>query len=236
MVWFNVDDNLGEHPKVEKAGLEAMGLWVVCGSHCARYPALEGFVRESYVRGKPRGLRLAQRLVAAGLWYPVEKDGLPGFQFHEWHENGQRTAEQVEQDKAANRARQQRYRAARNAVTNTVTNGVSNGDVTAGVSNGAQAIPSHSKELTPPTPPQNGRADQDNPPHRHEANALRALTALQVDRSLPLTVNELLVHAYRLGHGDPWQGYLAVKVATNFQLESARNPVLALRARLEAAT
>ena len=110
MVWFLVDDGLGEHPKVNAAGLEAIGLWTVCGAYCNRYQT-EGFVPDWYVKGKPRGLKLAARLVAANLWHPaVNDEGLPGWQFHQWRENGQRTKEQVEHDREAARIRKQRSR------------------------------------------------------------------------------------------------------------------------------
>lgn len=306
MVWFNVDDTLSNHPKARAAGLEALGLWVVCGSFCGQY-LTDGRVPEWYVKSWPNGLKLAKRLVDAELWSVTEG----GWIYHQWEER-QRTKAQVEADRRAGTARQALFRNSelreairqrdgdfcrycgrsvawhdrRGAQGGTYDHVTPDGptdydnlvvccrgcntrkgrrtpqeanmklrpvleqeldptQVPDLVSNKALAIPSPAQPLStsvssspPPSPNAsraNGRADE-NPPHRHEANALRALTALKQDRSLPLTVNELLVHAYRLGHGDPWQGYLAVKVATNFQLDTARNPVLALRARLEATT
>jgi len=45
MPWFKVDDALHSHPKTRKAGLAAMGLWVVAGSFSASYMT-SGFISE----------------------------------------------------------------------------------------------------------------------------------------------------------------------------------------------
>lgn len=84
--------------------------------------------------------------------------------------------------------------------------------------------------LTAPTPapgcvkPSNG--------HRHEPNARAALTRLTTERHLPLTVDEMLRAAYVIGRGDPWDGYLVVKSATEAALGDARDPRALLLARL----
>src|SRR6516164_6240943 len=78
MPWFKVDDSIHSHPKSHTAGLAAMGLWVVSGSHSAAYLS-DGFISRRAVQklaGKDT-LKLASRLVAAGLWYPDERDGEP---------------------------------------------------------------------------------------------------------------------------------------------------------------
>lgn len=58
------------------------------------------------------------------------------------------------------------------------------------------------QEVLEPAPYASGSA-----PHANEPNARRALAALH----LPLDLEELVVAAYRLGHGDPWAGYLQAK-------------------------
>lgn len=83
MSWFPVDDAFHSHPKARKAGLEALGLWTLAGSHCMAY-LTDGFVADWWVKEKPRGAVLAKRLVAAGLWSPAEHDGEQGWQFHDW--------------------------------------------------------------------------------------------------------------------------------------------------------
>lgn len=162
MVWFNVDDNLHDHPKARKAGLEAVGLWTVCGSFSSQY-LTEGFVPGWKVEAYRNGLKLAQKLVDAGLWVYAEMDGEQGWRFHQWDQRN-RTKAQVEADKAANRERQRKFRegqrnavtnpvnnAPRNAVTNSVTeepdNAVTNSGSN-GVSNAALAVPSRTNKKT----------------------------------------------------------------------------------------
>jgi hypothetical protein len=101
MTWAKVDDQLHAHPKALAAGPEAMGLWVLCLSHCAAY-LTDGHVDEGVVLGilarwrvTPRSLarrktELSQALVDAGLW----RRTATGWQFHDW-ERYQPTRAQV---------------------------------------------------------------------------------------------------------------------------------------------
>jgi hypothetical protein len=136
MTWFKVDDGLYGHPKAMSAGLEAMGLWTLCGSYCGRY-LTDGFVPATYVRSLGERTRLAHRLVAAGLWYEDEKDGQKGWSFHKW-EHYQPTRADVEADRKAARTRQakhresQRDRRVTDDVTNTVTHASPRGPARAG--------------------------------------------------------------------------------------------------------
>lgn len=139
MPWFKVDDTLHSHPKTRRAGLAAMGLWVVAGSYCSQY-VTEGFVPNWFVSGQRNGHKIAASIVAAGLWDKSSKDGEQGYQFHDW-EHFQMTKDEVEADRAHNRERQRRHRAKqregrRNAVTNAVTNAETNGG-----SNGPPTLP-----------------------------------------------------------------------------------------------
>lgn len=99
MPHFRVDDALHSHPKARQAGLEAMGLWNLCGSYCMGY-LTDGFVPEWYVKTWPKGMALAKRLVTARMWYPAEKDGETGWQFHEFTGPGRNDSrEQVEESR-----------------------------------------------------------------------------------------------------------------------------------------
>ncbi|WP_315551275.1 helix-turn-helix domain-containing protein [Microbacterium aurum] len=69
--------------------------------------------------------------------------------------------------------------------------------------------------------------------HQNEPFARNALTTLRTDRRLPLSINELLHHAYRLGGGDPWAGYLEIKIRTEASFTGARNLTAVIRKRLE---
>lgn len=108
--------------------------------------------------------------------------------------------------------------------------------VTGPTGHGDRATTGHGDLADPPSNPSsnpsNGRLKK-YPQHKHEQNAERALATLITDRSLPLPLDELMSHAYRLGNGDPWDGYLEVKVLTELQLDTARDPAAAVRARLK---
>ena len=84
MSWFKVDDGTHSHKKTRRAGVEAMGLWVVCGSWSAAHLE-DGFV-PTYVAETftTRAHQYAKRLVSAGLWVPTTKDGDEGWRFHDW--------------------------------------------------------------------------------------------------------------------------------------------------------
>ena len=111
MVWFKVDDKLHDHPKAWKAGVNALGLWTLAGSWCGDN-LTDGFVPD-YVaaRWDKAYKRLAARLVDAGLWEPVTRDGVTGWQFHDWTAPGmQPTAAKVKAERQAAADRQARAR------------------------------------------------------------------------------------------------------------------------------
>jgi len=147
LTWFKVDDGLHSHKKAVRAGIPAMGLWVMAGSWCADNLS-DGWLPDYIAMRLDREYEQnAKTLVQVGLWVEEVRDGEEGWRFHEWNEPGrQPTKEQVLADRAANADRQKRARGrakekreleasrrdpdARNAVTAPVTNGVSNADVT----------------------------------------------------------------------------------------------------------
>lgn len=105
MTWFKVDDTLAGHPKPRRAGLPAMGLWVVAGAFCGQN-LTDGFVPEWYVASWPRGKQHAAALVDAGLWAVSERDGDSGWLFHEWHQaNPTREEELQKREKRADAGR-----------------------------------------------------------------------------------------------------------------------------------
>ncbi|WP_069163004.1 hypothetical protein [Nocardia altamirensis] len=87
MPWFQVDDQLGFHPKAVAAGNAAMGLWVRAGSWSMQQ-LTEGFVPAAIVRGLGSAAQ-AKKLVEVGLWTAV--DG--GYRFHDWTERQMSKAE-----------------------------------------------------------------------------------------------------------------------------------------------
>lgn len=95
MAWYKVDDKLHSHPKARRAGLAAMGLWSLAGSHCMDY-LTDGIVEAWFVESWPDGRRLADKLVTVGLW-----DEHPdGWAFHDWQKY-QPTAEAVKEKRSA---------------------------------------------------------------------------------------------------------------------------------------
>lgn len=93
------------HPKVRRAGLEAIGLWVVCGTYCTDY-LTDGQVPSWYVLSWPKGKQLAEKLVRTGFW----EHAPDGYQFLSWDEY-QRTKEKVLKDRAKGRQRLADWRA-----------------------------------------------------------------------------------------------------------------------------
>lgn len=96
-------------------------------------------------------------------------------------------------------------------------------------------------EVKPPLPPAvhsptDIRADDTRrggwPQHIHEGNALAGLTNAITAGRLPVDADELLVHAYSLGAGDPWTGYQRLKPSLEGSLDGARNPRAVLLSRI----
>lgn len=99
MPHFRTDDGLHSHPKAQKAGDEALGMWVRAGSWCMAY-LTDGFVPEWWVRQQPQGMKKAKKLVDSGLWTTTNQDGLDGFLFHEFVGPGrQDSAAQIRSDR-----------------------------------------------------------------------------------------------------------------------------------------
>ena len=107
MPWFKVDDKLHSHPKRHRAGLRAMGLWVVAGSWCSDQ-LTDGLIpRDMLIAlgGKPAD---AAALVDAGLWEECPS----GWIFHHWDAQNPSRAD-VEARRAEDRQRKAQAREAR---------------------------------------------------------------------------------------------------------------------------
>lgn len=116
-MWFPVDDAFHSHPKAQRAGDEALGMWARAGSHCMAY-LTDGFVAEWWVKQQPKGVAKARKLVDAELWRRGEKEGEAGWWFHDWKPENLKVnilaaREQARQRKAKSRSRSR--------VTDTVT-------------------------------------------------------------------------------------------------------------------
>lgn len=112
---FRVADSAPEHRKLRAAGLPAAGLWSMAGAWAMR-ELTDGWVPRYWVASWPGGTRHARTLVSVGLWRPEQRDGIPGYAFHDWPEY-QRSAEQVEQERQKARDRMAAARARARPVT-----------------------------------------------------------------------------------------------------------------------
>ena len=109
MAWFKMDDQLYGHKKTRRAGVEAMGLWAICGAWSAAHEE-DGFVPDYIAENFTTKANLyADRLVKAGFWEKTEKDGDNGWQFHDWNQY-QPTADQQEARREQWRERQRSAR------------------------------------------------------------------------------------------------------------------------------
>lgn len=103
MPTFEVDDQLHSHPKPARAGLEAMGLWVMAGSWCACYLTDGRVPRDSAHR--LGDVSLWDRLVQAQLVEPTDE----GYQLHDYlHWNRPASEIHAARLAAANKKRDQR--------------------------------------------------------------------------------------------------------------------------------
>jgi hypothetical protein len=100
---FRVHESAPEHRKMRAAGLAAIGLWTMSGAYSTR-EGTDGWVPAHFVATWPGGKRQVKTLLQIGLWWPEDRDGIPGFRFHDFLDY-QRSAEQIEQEKEKARAR-----------------------------------------------------------------------------------------------------------------------------------
>jgi hypothetical protein len=110
MVWFVVDDVLPFHERVIRAGNAAMGLWVRAGAYCSGQ-LTDGFITTEAARAMGSAAEI-KRLVTVGLWQPEQRDGLDGYLFHAWAEDGTGTKRQQTRAEVEERRRKERERKA----------------------------------------------------------------------------------------------------------------------------
>ena len=103
MPWFRLEDSFYNHPKVNRAGNAATGLWVRCGTYSAQY-LTDGHVPAEVARVFGRTREIVS-LLEAHLW---EENG-DGFLIPDYLEYNP-SKDQVLADRAAARERQARRR------------------------------------------------------------------------------------------------------------------------------
>lgn len=163
MVWFRVDDGLDDHAKVRRLGRDkvaAMGVWLLCGSWASRN-LTDGFVPAEIAERHDPKLKMAARLVAVGLWEHAEKDGEPGYSYHDWSDRQPSRAD-VEKNRRDNAKRQQEFRGRKRSKA-AARNG--DGTFTAAGDNGRNASPDQ--------PSDEARNALPTDPRNEDRNALR---------------------------------------------------------------
>lgn len=106
MTWFYVDDNFSTHPKCIGISMEAVGVWTMAGTWCARH-LTDGYIPADalpMVCGRKVN-RAAQELVNRTLWTPTGD----GWQFVDWLQ-WQKPRAEIEAKRADARKRQEAWR------------------------------------------------------------------------------------------------------------------------------
>lgn len=75
----------------------------------------------------------------------------------------------------------------------------------------------------PKEPPPGGEHDDRTTEHANHGQAVRALARIHQERQLPVSLDELTAHAYRLGDGDPWLGYQAIRDCSERDFRAGAN-------------
>lgn len=124
MPWVRIDDGIWSHPKMNSISNDAFSLYI-CGLSYAGQYLTDGILSDADVERiaayRHAGPSSIAELVSRHLW---EREGL-GYRIHDFLTYN-RSRAQVEQDRAATAARQERHKSARDGPYNGVTNGVSN--------------------------------------------------------------------------------------------------------------
>lgn len=111
VTWFKIDDSFYRHRKVRRLGryrVQAVGVWALCGGWSGDN-LTDGFIPWEVVEEWDPNRRMAERLIAAELWFEAERDGESGCQFHDWSD-WQPTRDQVIQRRKADAERRARWR------------------------------------------------------------------------------------------------------------------------------
>jgi hypothetical protein len=137
--WFKIDDGFHGHPKVFELSLEAVGIWTLAGSWCAKY-LTDGAVTGKAIARLGGSPALCAELVDAGLWLVIPD----GFQFKDW-DDYQPLKDDVEAEREAARERMKAVRAKKKGVSPDVQANVqaNNTGTFEGTSEEVRVTPSH---------------------------------------------------------------------------------------------
>ena len=123
--WARIEDTHADHPKLIEAGpfAELLDVRAICWSSRLQ---TDGRIPSSALptisRGLPRPKLYAQKLVKAGRWRVASRrDGIDGWVIHDFLKLNP-SKEERDAERAANAARQRRFRARSNGVSHGVSN------------------------------------------------------------------------------------------------------------------
>lgn len=109
MTWFKVDDGFYDHPKIIQLPNAAIGLWVKCGSWCARHET-DGVIPAAQVRRMKGTPAQVKALIESGLWSELVTDsGVSSYAFRNWLEY-QPSSELREEERALWREKKRKSR------------------------------------------------------------------------------------------------------------------------------
>jgi hypothetical protein len=207
---FRVDDALHSHPKAQRAGDAAMGMWVRAGSFCMAY-LTDGFVPNWWVKQQKNGTKNARLLVSSGLWHDgAEQDGERGYLFHEWLGPGRQDSKaQIEADREKWRQKKQRQR----ETTDPMSPGDTKGDTTGDSPGASRESPGYTQPN--PTHRDNSPTEEHSPNVGGDERGLSApvtpsasrLVSVLIPSTIPDSVRAgLRIQASQLMNGDGLDG------------------------------
>ena len=83
MPWFKVDDAFTNNPKVVGLSMAARGLWLSCGTYCARF-LTDGHIARKQIRREGGTATQVDQLIDSGLWKVCESH-TNCVRFHDWN-------------------------------------------------------------------------------------------------------------------------------------------------------
>lgn len=109
MSWFKIDDGFYDHPKIAQLPNAAIGLWVKCGSWCAKHET-DGVITMTQIKALKGTKAQIDALISAGLWVQIESNlRVKAYSFHDWDEY-QPTREMREEERALWREKKRKSR------------------------------------------------------------------------------------------------------------------------------
>lgn len=226
-MWFKVDDAFYDHPKVARLSMAARGLWVTCGSYCARHMT-DGHISRKQVRQLGGTAVQVRDLIAIGMWIECESH-CNCIVFHDWIDmQPTRESEAIRKANMTERKRRSRRQNGSDQGEHgnvTRDRGVTDAESVTrdprGRARATRVDPTRPEKeettsLLPPTPHDDGRPDPADPPPRGASSS--AIVPRAVDRLVALsgTSHSPAAHRLALAHRDavgPISGGELAKIA-----------------------